>query len=79
MRSATSLMDTAKRDATEYGYEIAADGRITRADRPSWNSRAIVAQEGRGLKVRIESSGSLLWSGPRIGNFLESFWLAEKK
>lgn len=71
------MNDQVSADLAAYGYSLDADNQIiTPAGRAS-GATVWFAKRGR-LQVR-NSAKDLLWSGPRIGNFLESFWFAKPR
>ncbi len=60
--------------ASEYGFSIGKDGRISKAGR---NLGVSIRKKGRGFYAETDA-GVVVWSGPNVGFFLEKFYFAEK-
>lgn len=73
-----AVLAQARTDAAEYGYTVGQGGRLYRNGTPEYTSGVILSNNGRRLQARNVATGALLWSGPRVGGFLEAFWFAEK-
>ncbi len=68
-------MEELTADLAKYGYSLDSDNQIVHPSGGVSGATVWFAKGGR-LQVR-NSNKDLLWSGPRIGNFLESFWFAK--
>lgn len=68
-------MEQLTADLAAYGYSVDANNQIVTPAGKATGATVWFAKRGR-LQVR-NGNKDLLWSGPRIGNFLESFWFAK--
>lgn len=62
-------------DLAAYGFSLDADNRIVNPVGRVTGVTVWFAKGGR-LQVRNDNK-DLIWSGSRIGNFLESFWFSK--
>ena len=69
-------IETIKQSLSEYGYTLSDDNEII-SPKDKLSGVSITIKKDR-LQCRSKALGSLLWSGVNVGDFLESFWYAEK-
>lgn len=65
-----------KQSLSEYGYTLSDDNEIV-SPKGAYTGVCVTIKKDR-LQCRSKALGSLLFTGSDIGNFLESFWFAEK-
>lgn len=69
-------IETIKQSLSEYGYTLSYENEIV-SPKGKLSGVSITIRKDR-LQCRSKALGSLLWSGANVGDFLESFWYAEK-
>lgn len=70
-----STLDTARDQLAPYGYGLDPNGHFTKGEKTL--SVRLEAARGR-FQARTVAAGSLLWSGLDAGNFVSTFWFAQK-
>jgi hypothetical protein len=67
-------LEKAQDQLAEYGYQLTDTFQIRKADKIF---PVVVSAKGQRFYVK-QMSGSPLWSGPDLGDFVKSFWYAKK-
>jgi len=62
-------------DLKAYGYRLEAGEIVNPKGRAT--GVQVLLKNGR-ISCRVKTTNALLWSGPRIGDFLVSYWFATK-